>query len=69
MFWALFKKKKGAIIRFASINDIGEINVDEFKKHITKKLKWLLLHIFQMSGTIMPVKKIIDLAKSKIFLC
>ena len=34
---ALFKKKKGAVIKFASVNDDGEINVDEFKKQINKK--------------------------------
>ena len=39
--WHYLRKKKGAIIRFASINDIGEINVDEFKKHITKKTKMI----------------------------
>ena len=36
---ALFKKKKGAIIKFASVNENGEIDTDEFKKHITKKLR------------------------------
>ena len=36
---ALFKKKKGAVIKFASVNDNGEIDVDEFKKISLKKLK------------------------------
>ena len=36
---ALFEKKKGAVIKFAEVNDIGEIDVDEFKKHITEKTK------------------------------
>ena len=29
---ALFKKKKGAVIKFASVNENGEIDIDEFKK-------------------------------------
>ena len=62
---ALFKKKKGAVIKFAMINENGEIDIDEFKKHITNKTKIIAFtHISNVTGTIMPVK-IIDLAKSK----
>ena len=64
--WHYIRKKKGALIKFASINDNGEIDVDEFKKQITKKTKMIAFtHISNVTGTIMPVKKIIDLAKSK----
>ena len=64
--WHYLRKKKGAIIKFASVNDNGEIDVNEFKKHITDKTKMIAFtHISNVTGTIMPVKKIIDLAKSK----
>ena len=64
--WHYLRKKKGAVIKFASVNDSGEINVDEFKKHITTKTKMIAFtHISNVTGTIMPVKKIIDLAISK----
>ena len=63
---ALFKKKKGAVIKFASVDENGEIDIDEFKKNITEKTKIIAFtHISNVTGTIMPVKKIIDLAKSK----
>ena len=63
---ALFKKKKGAVIKFASVNENGEIDIDEFKKHITEKTKMIAFtHISNVTGTIMPIKKIVDLAKSK----
>ena len=63
---ALFKKEKGAVIKFASIDQNGEINVDDFKKQITKKQKIIAFtHISNVTGTVLPVKKIIDLAKSK----
>ena len=55
---ALLKKNKGAVIKFASINENGEIDVDEFKKHITNKTKIIAFtHISNVTGTIMPVKK------------
>ena len=63
---ALFKKKKGAVIKFASVNDNGEIDINEFKKHINEKTRMIAFtHISNVTGTIMPVKKIVDLAKSK----
>ncbi len=64
--WHYLRKKRGAIIKFASIDKNGEINVDEFKKHINEKTKIIAFtHISNVTGTILPVKKIIDLAKSK----
>ena len=54
------------MIKFASVNDNGEIDVNEFKKHITEKTKMIAFtHISNVTGTIMPAKKIVDLAKSK----
>ncbi len=64
--WHYLRKSKGAIIKFASVDENGEINVDEFKKLITTKTKIIAFtHISNVTGTVMPVKKIIDLAKSK----
>jgi len=64
--WHYLRKKKGAVIKFASVDDNGEINLNEFKKLITNKTKIIAFtHISNVTGTVMPVKKIIDLAKSK----
>ncbi len=64
--WHYLRKKKGAVIKFASVDENGEINIDEFKKKITEKTKMITFtHISNVTGTIMPVKKIVDLARSK----
>ena len=64
--WHYLRKKKGAKIKFASVDKNGEINVNEFKKNITSKTKIIAFtHISNVTGTVMPVKQIIDLAKSK----
>ena len=64
--WHYLRKKKGAKIKFASVDENGEININEFKKHITSKTKIIAFtHISNVTGTVMPVKQIIDLAKSK----
>ncbi len=64
--WHYLRKKRGAVIKFASVNENGEIDINEFKKQISEKTKIIAFtHISNVTGTIMPVKKIIDLAKSK----
>ena len=43
-----------------------KLDINEFKKHITEKTKMITFtHISNVTGTIMPIKKINDLAKSK----
>ena len=37
---ALYKnKEESAVIKFATINENGEVDIDEFKKQISEKLK------------------------------
>ncbi len=64
--WHFLRKKKGAVIKFASINSKGDIEIDEIKKLISNKTKIIAItHISNVTGAIMPLKKIVDLAKSK----
>ena len=64
--WHYLRKKKGAIIKFALVNGNGEIDIDEFKNQITDKTKMIAFtHISNVTGAILPIKKITDLAKSK----
>ena len=64
--WHFLRKKKGAVIKFAPINSNGEVEINDIKKLITNKTKIIAItHISNVTGTIMPIKKIIELAKSK----
>ena len=66
--WNFLREKKGAIIKFASMNKQGEVEVDEINKLITKKTKIIAItHLSNVTGAIIPIKKIVDLAqKNKI---
>ena len=65
--WHYLRKKKGAIIKFALVNGNGEIDIDEFKNQITDKTKMIAFtHISNVTGAILPIKKITDLASSLI---
>ena len=64
--WHFLREKKGAIIKFAKCNDKGEVEVDEIKKLITSKTKIIAVtHLSNVTGAILPIKKIVDLAKTK----
>ena len=64
--WHFIRQKKGAIIKFAPVNERGEVEIDQIKKLINSKTKIIAItHISNVTGAIMPIKKIIDLAKEK----
>ena len=62
--WHFLRQKKNAKIKFAPVNEKGEVKIDEIKKLINSKTKIIAItHISNVTGTIMPIKKIVDLAK------
>ncbi|MBL6857219.1 MAG: cysteine desulfurase [Pelagibacteraceae bacterium] len=64
--WHFLRKKKGAVIKFAPVNNNGEVEIDEIKKLITDKTKIIAItHISNVTGAVMPIKKIVDIAKEK----
>jgi cysteine desulfurase/selenocysteine lyase len=64
--WHFLRKNKGAVIKFAPVNKNGEVEIDEIKKLISKKTKIIAItHISNVTGAVMPIKKIVDIAKEK----
>ena len=64
--WHYLRENKGAIIKFAPINDDGDILIDKFKELITSKTKIIALtHLSNVTGTIVPIKEIVEIAKKK----
>jgi cysteine desulfurase / selenocysteine lyase len=64
--WHFLRKNKGAVIKFAPVNKDGEVEIDEIKKLISSKTKIIALtHISNVTGAVMPIKKIVDIAKEK----
>ena len=64
--WHFIRQKKGAKIKFAPVNKRGEVEIDEIKKLINSKTKIITVtHISNVTGAILPIKKIVDLAKEK----
>jgi len=64
--WHYLRKSKGIKIKFAEINENGEVSLESIEKKITKKTKIIAItHLSNVTGAILPVKEIIKLAHSK----
>ena len=64
--WHYLRKIKGAVIKFAPINEDGDIEIDKFEKLITPKTKIVgITHLSNVTGTIVPVKEIVEIAHKK----
>ena len=64
--WHYLRESKGAIIKFAPINDQGDIIIEKFKELITSKTKIIAVtHLSNVTGTIVPIKEIVEIARKK----
>ncbi|MDC1212182.1 cysteine desulfurase [Pelagibacteraceae bacterium] len=64
--WHYLRSEKGAVIKFASVNENGEVEIDAIKKLISNKTKIIAItHISNVTGAVLPIKQIVDLAKEK----
>ena len=64
--WHYLRENKGAIIKFAPINDEGDIIIEKLKELITSKTKIIAVtHLSNVTGTIVPIKDIVEIAKKK----
>jgi cysteine desulfurase/selenocysteine lyase len=64
--WHYLRENRGAVIKFAPINEEGDIIIEELENLITPKTKIIAItHLSNVTGTIVPVKEIIDIAHKK----
>ena len=64
--WNFVREKKKAIIKFAPVNENGEVEIDEIRKLISNKTKIIAItHLSNVTGAIIPIRKIVELAKEK----
>ena len=61
--WQMLRDEKDLVLSIAPITDDGELRIDVFEELLTPRTKLVAApHISNVLGTIVPVKKIIDLA-------
>ena len=64
--WHYLRNLKGVKIEFAEVNNDGEVSVESIEKKITSKTKIIAVtHLSNVTGAILPIKEITELAHSK----
>ena len=64
--WHYLRKSKGVKINFADVDENGYISIESIEKKLTPKTKILAItHLSNVTGSILPIKEIIQLAHSK----
>ena len=64
--WHFLRNSKKIKIEFAEINEAGEITIEAIKNKITNKTKIIsVTHLSNVTGAILPIKEIVELAHSK----
>ena len=68
--WHYLRVAKGAVIKFAPIDNNGDIIIKKLKELITSKTKIIAItHLSNVTGTIVPVKEIVEIARKKKYSC
>ncbi|MBZ9935374.1 cysteine desulfurase [Mesorhizobium sp. BR1-1-16] len=61
--WHFQRERKGAVIKWAPVDDDGAFRLDVFEKLITPRTKIVAItHMSNVTGTIVPVKEVIRIA-------
>jgi cysteine desulfurase/selenocysteine lyase len=64
--WQMLDGETGVKLKVAPINDQGELILEDFKKLLTDKVKFVsVVHVSNALGTVNPVKEIVRLAHAK----
>mgnify|MGYP001162674472 CR=1 FL=1 len=62
--WHFLRNSKKIKIEFAEINEAGEITIEAIKNKITNKTKIIsVTHLSNVTGAILPIKEIVELAR------
>jgi cysteine desulfurase/selenocysteine lyase len=61
--WHFLRERKGAVIKWAPVDDDGNFLLDEFEKLVTPRTKIVAItHMSNALGTIVPVKEVVRIA-------
>ena len=64
--WHYLRSLKGVKIKFAEVNEDGEVSIESIEKKITSNTKIIAVtHLSNVTGAILPIKEITELAHLK----
>lgn len=64
--WHFHRERKGAVLKWSPIADDGTFLLDEFERLLTAKTKMVAItHMSNVTGTVVPIKDVIELAHAR----
>jgi cysteine desulfurase/selenocysteine lyase len=64
--WHFHRERNGAVLKWAPINDQGELLLEEFERLLTPRTKLVAItHMSNVLGTLVPVKEVIRIAHAR----
>ena len=64
--WHFLRERQGAVIRWAPVDDEGNLLVEEFERLLTDRTKMVAItHMSNMLGTVVPVKEVVRIAHER----
>jgi cysteine desulfurase/selenocysteine lyase len=64
--WHFLRERQGAVIRWAPVDDDGNLLIDEFEKLLSPRTRMVAItHMSNMLGTLVPVKEVARLAHER----
>ena len=64
--WHFHRERNGAVLKWAPVNDRGELLQDELEKLLGPRTKMLAItHMSNVLGTIVPIKEIVQMAHAR----
>lgn len=64
--WHFLRERKGAVLKWAPVDDEGNFLIDEFEALLTPKTKLIAMtHMSNVLGTVVPIKDVIKLAHER----
>jgi cysteine desulfurase / selenocysteine lyase len=64
--WHFLRERKGAVIKWAPVDDEGNFLLDEFERLLSERTKLVAItHMSNVLGTVVPVKEVVRLAHAR----
>jgi cysteine desulfurase/selenocysteine lyase len=64
--WHFLRERKGAVIKWAPVDEEGNFLLDEFEKLLTDRTRMVAItHMSNMLGTLVPVREVVRLAHAR----
>ncbi len=61
--WHFHRERNGAVLKWISVDDDGNVSLDEFEKALTPRTKIVAItHMSNVLGTVLPIKKMVEIA-------